>query len=86
MEGGVLKFWSCREVSRMIAEGRFDEASGFSWLLARLHLLGCRFCRRYLLQMRLLSRAAKAWAGALLQAPDRTAFEKRLIERLSGSL
>lgn len=81
-----MKFWSCRDVARMIAEGEFDEASGLRRVLAQVHLLGCRFCRRYLREMRLLSKTARLWAQGLVEGGRRDAFEKRLIERLSGSL
>jgi len=80
-----LKFWSCRDVSRLIAEGGLEDASLARRALARLHLLGCRFCRRYLRELRLLAKGARAWSASLLEPGSTSAFEERLIARLAGS-
>jgi hypothetical protein len=71
---------NCREVSRMLAENTFDEGPAWRRLLARLHLLICRYCRRYRLQLRLMSRAAAAWADRLPDPARLAALEERLLQ------
>lgn len=50
---------TCREVARAIAT---DELATAAWprrLALRVHLLGCRHCRRYAAQIRAIGRAAR---------------------------
>ena len=51
---------TCREVARAIA---MDELATAAWprrLAVRVHLLGCRHCRRYAAQMLAIGRAVRA--------------------------
>lgn len=70
----MTPFWSCRETSRLIAEG---EPS--FW--ARLHLLYCRHCRRFRRQIRLLGAVARRRAGELA-LPDVGAVQVRVLSEL----
>lgn len=70
----MTPFWSCRETSRLLAEG---EPS--FW--ARLHLLYCRHCRKFRRQIRLLGAAARRRAQALA-LPDVVALQARLLREL----
>ena len=81
-----MKFWSCRDTARMIASGELEDGPVLARLLARLHLLGCSFCRRYLKELRVLAAAARRRADGLIDAARWVACEKRLITRLRGSL
>jgi hypothetical protein len=82
MEGGAVKFWSCREVSRMMASGEFDEGSLPRRVLARFHLLGCSYCRKFLRQMRFLHGVARTWSMQLLAPDEKKVFEDRLLKSL----
>jgi hypothetical protein len=80
---GLSLLWSCREVSRRLADGRYDDGPAVERWLARAHLLFvCGYCRRFLRQLRLLSRAAQDWTGALLDPASQADFEKRLLSKL----
>lgn len=83
MAGGLLNFLSCRQVSRLMAEGLFDEAPGYVRFLAWLHLLYCRHCRRFKRELALLARAAGAWSRGLVEPAALAALEARLIAGLS---
>ncbi len=82
MVQALLNVLTCRGTSRLAAEG-LDEARGLAALGARLHLLYCRQCRRYLRQLRLIAAAARAWAGGLVGDDERKSAEGRMIERLT---
>lgn len=82
MEVGFFNFLSCRETSRRISQGLYDEASAPVRILFWIHLIYCRYCRRYLRELRVLTRTARQWAQKI-QPQDRRDFENLLIERLS---
>lgn len=77
-----MNFLSCRAVSRALAQGALEDASVLIRFLARLHLLYCRYCRKYLRQIRLLGRAARQWSSGLLDPAAEEAFKRRLIQTL----
>lgn len=81
-----MKFWSCRDTARMIASGELEDGPAVARWSARLHLLGCSFCRRYLKELRVLAEAARRRVDGLVDAARWEACEKRLIARLSGSV
>ncbi len=83
MAGGLLNFLSCRQTSRLLAEGAFDGALGFVRFLAWLHLLYCRHCRRFKRELALLARAAEERSRGLVEPAALAALEARLIARLS---
>ena len=74
----VKPFFSCKETSRLIAEGET------SWA-ARLHLLYCRHCRKFRRQLRLLGAAARRRMATLSIADDLSAVEQRLLRRLRST-
>ena len=50
---------SCKEVTRIVAS---DELAGAGWrrrLAIRIHLLICRYCRRYAAQLRAIGQSAR---------------------------
>lgn len=53
---------TCREVTRLVASDQLLAARWTTRLMIRLHLWRCGPCRRYLIQLRLLARAARQWA------------------------
>lgn len=83
MEIGLFNVLSCREASRRLAEGRWDEAPLAARALILLHLAYCRHCRRFRRELLLIARAARLWAGSLDPARLRLS-EDRLIQRLSS--
>jgi hypothetical protein len=69
----------CQEVARKIASDELQEASGWQRLWVRLHLLMCRHCRRYEVQLHSIGELAwKLW-GPHTQDPS-------TLERLEGEI
>lgn len=50
---------TCREVARRAAGGEMEGAGWMSRLAARLHLMMCRHCRRYVEQLRRIGAEAR---------------------------
>jgi anti-sigma factor ChrR (cupin superfamily) len=74
---------SCKEVATSISSGRLERSGWWHRLEVRLHLLMCRYCRRYAAQIRAVNAAA---SGLLENAvPDREAAAK-LESSILGSL
>ncbi len=81
--GGFDERWGARpSLSSEVPAPQVRWVSG-RLLLARVHLLICSHCRRYLRQIRLLGRAARAWAGGLVAPEALKSFEERLLNRLT---
>ncbi len=76
---------SCKEVARKIAS---DEFQGEGWrdrLAVRLHLLGCRHCRRYKAQLRSIGTAARnLWGLHSEDPPNLERLERRILEQSLG--
>lgn len=70
---------SCREVTRAVATGEWEEAAPGRRLQIRLHLLMCRHCRRYTAQIRAIGQAARE---LFREAPD----EEAAVDRLRNAL
>jgi len=83
MEIGPFNFLSCREVSRLAAQGALEEGPLWARCLLRFHLLYCRRCRRFARELALLGHAAREWAKGLVEPAAVQAFEAKLLERLS---
>jgi hypothetical protein len=84
--GRLILVWSCREVSRRLASGEFDEGPAVERWLARLHLIFvCGHCRRFRRQLSLLGRAARRWSEGVLDAAAQAELEHRILVRLLGS-
>jgi len=54
---------TCREVTRAISTDELSEAGIGRRLTVRLHLLKCRYCRRYAAQIRALGDVARGLFG-----------------------
>ena len=50
---------TCRDLTRMIASEEFAEAGWRRRLGARFHLAMCRYCRRYVAQLRAIGESAR---------------------------
>lgn len=67
---------SCQEVTRTIASEEFAEAGWWPRLWIRLHLFGCRHCRRYAAQLQVIGQAARQLWNAQPQDKDTAAFTR----------
>ena len=73
---------NCREFTRMLAGDELVGARLLRRFEARLHLLMCRHCRRYAVQLRALGTAARTSWGAESQSDvDLEQLESRILER-----
>ena len=70
---------SCREVVRAVAGEELERVSLRRRLAVRFHLLICRHCRRYTLQIRAIGRAAR-------EALANPAGEQESLARLRRSI
>jgi len=53
----------CEESTRLVSESRDRDLPFAERWAVRLHAIGCRSCRRYAKQLRLLSTALRRYAG-----------------------
>jgi hypothetical protein len=74
---------TCKEVSTSISSGGLERSGWRYRLRLRLHLLICRYCRRYAAQIRVVNAATRSLFEAT--APDREAVT-RLEESILDSL
>ena len=65
---------SCREVSRLYASGELGRASLRQRILARMHLVICDHCSRYIRELELIGAAVRDQFGRLI--PDRAALDR----------
>lgn len=72
---------TCREVARAIATDELADAAWPRRLAVRLHLLGCRHCRRYASQIRAIGSAVRALFAQHETDPERL---ERLREEILG--
>ena len=84
MEIGLFNFLSCREVSKLVAEGALEEAPLWAFCLIRFHLFYCRDCRKFAREIALLGHAAREWSKRLVEPAAVEAFERKLIGRLGA--
>ena len=82
--GATMMLPRCREVSRMIADGTFEDGPFWLRFLAQLHLLLCRYCQRYLMQVRLMGDAMRRVAIKAVDAERAKALEERLLREWRG--
>lgn len=76
---------SCKEVTRKIASDELAKAGWKEHFAVRLHLLGCRYCRRYAAQLRALGAAARNVLGARSEdAQTLERLEREILERSLG--
>ena len=73
---------SCREVTRMLAEGEFQSAPRRVRWMVNLHLAMCRHCGRFARQMGLISQALKNMMSRRPDELNRADIAERIIARL----
>ena len=75
----------CQEVARRIASDEFKEANMWQRLWVRLHLLMCRHCRRYAVQLHSISETARNLWGPHTEDPSTLErLERDIIETAFG--
>ncbi len=75
----------CQEVARQIASDEFTEANVWQRLWVRLHLLMCRHCRRYAVQLHSIGETARSLWGPQTGDPSTLErLERELIETAFG--
>ncbi len=75
----------CQEVARQIASDEFQEANGWQRLWVRLHLLMCRHCRRYAVQLHAIDETARNLWGPHTEDPSTLErLERDIIETALG--
>ncbi len=70
---------TCKEVTKLVASGELDDASATQRSLARLHLLLCGDCRRYVEELRALRLTARDVLRSELDTASLAALERRII-------
>ncbi len=70
---------TCKEAARAIGQDDLRTGSPTTRLRLRLHLLMCRYCRRYAAQIRAIGKAARS---ALRDQSVDTQSHERLRERI----
>lgn len=66
-----LVFFTCKEVTRMVATDDLERAGWSTRLRARMHLLMCAHCRRYAHQLQAIADRVRALAdGGVTQDAD----------------
>jgi len=75
----------CQEVARQIASDEFTEANVWQRLWVRLHLLMCRHCRRYALQLHSIGETARnLWGPHTEDLSTLERLERDIIETAFG--
>ena len=75
----------CQEVARQIASDEFKEANVWQRLWVRLHLLMCRHCRRYAVQLHAIDETARNLWGPHTEDPSTLErLERDIIETAFG--
>lgn len=75
----------CQEVARQIASDEFKEANVWQRLWVRLHLLMCRHCRRYAVQLHSIDETARNLWGPHTEDPSTLErLERDIIETAFG--
>ncbi len=75
----------CQEVARRIASDEFTEANLWQRLWVRLHLLMCRHCRLYAVQLHSIDETARNLWGPQTEDPSTLErLERDIIETALG--
>ena len=69
----------CKDITQELASDGFREASLWKRLTVRFHLLMCRHCRRYALQLRTIGEIARDLWGPQSEDPSTLEGLKREI-------
>ena len=76
---------SCREVSQTIASDGLASAGWRKRLAVRIHLLGCRHCRRYADQIRAIGAMARQHlSGRAIDSGARERLRQSILDWLPG--
>ena len=77
---------NCKEVTRRLASGEWEEASWSQRLAIRFHLLMCRYCRRYAAQLRAIRATARnLWGPGSEDSDTLDRLESQILGRLPES-
>ncbi len=75
----------CQEVARQIASDEFQEANGWHRFWVRLHLLMCRHCRRYAVQLHSIDETARnLWGPHTEDSSTLERLEREIMETALG--
>ena len=74
---------TCKELVRLTSSGEMEEASWMRRVSLRLHLLMCRYCRRYLAQLTAIRAAARHAPVEPEDADRMRRIEEKLLAGLS---
>ena len=72
---------TCKEVTRAISTDELSEAGIGRRLAVRLHLLKCRYCRRYAGQIRALGDAARGLFGKTTDSVGLEDLKARILSQ-----
>jgi hypothetical protein len=72
---------TCKEVTRAISTDELSEAGFGRRLAVRLHLLKCRYCRRYAAQIRALGDAARGLFGQTTDSVGLEDLKARILSQ-----
>lgn len=72
---------SCRDVSRIVSTDGMEHAAKNQRLMVHLHLLMCRYCRRYWKQIRTIGEAARQQFGTRSEDEEVVDRIRRKIDR-----
>ena len=72
---------TCKEVTRAISTDELAEAGIGRRLAVRLHLLKCRYCRRYAAQIRALGDAARGLFGQTTDSVGLEDLKARILSQ-----
>ena len=76
---------SCQEVARKIGSDEFKEANEWQRLWVRLHLLMCRHCRRYAVQLQSIGETARNLWGPHTEDPSTLErLEREILDTVLG--
>ena len=73
---------NCKEVTRKVASDYFSAASRWERFMMRLHLLMCRHCRRYELQLRNIRRAARSFRDQPADEDTLERLETQILDKM----
>ena len=76
--------FDCREVSRRVSRGDYDQASRLTRMLVRAHQAMCGHCARYARQMALIAQALREVSERSINRDELADLEKRIIVGLGG--
>ena len=77
---------NCKEVSRLVSSDELENVGAVKRFRARLHLLMCRECRRYVEQLRIIGTAAREKMRNLVGQKETIArLEKAILDDAIGA-